>query len=563
MPITNEQLIEAAIKQGLVDAGNVAKLRLRARRDRIGLLEAVTSHYRFPVATLYRALADQRGLPFADFSSPIPPGLLQRLPVALIQFLRVLPVSEDGESVLVATADPDDRATLEAVQRILGRPIRIGLSDPASLDEASERALKELFRRPGGVTTGQPALIIDPVTLFDRIFKEAFLRRASDIHLEPQETGYRVRLRVDGWLQIFQGMGLEEGAGVVSRVKVLAGLDIAEQRAPQDGGFTYRLSRAGDQDAGIDVRVATSPTRWGERATIRLLGLETSDLTLEALGMSQQDMARFRTVIKQPHGIILLTGPTGSGKSTTLYAALREINRPELNILTVEDPIEYVIPGISQIEVGGEKVTFASTLRALLRHDPDVLMVGEIRDGETANVAMRAAITGHLVFSTLHTNSACGVITRLADLGCERFLIGSTLIGVIAQRLVRRLCPRCKRSRPATQEEVELLKAESGIAEIFEPVGCASCLGSGYRGRVGIFETLWIDRMLAQRISHGGTEEDLAGAASGRLTTLFADGCAKVLAGITSMDEVLGVSLQEIDTSGLARGYLPSEQSER
>ncbi len=546
MPITNEQLIEAAIKQGLVDAGNVAKLRLRARRDRIGLLEAVTSHYRFPVATLYRALADLRGLPFVDPGVSPPMDLLKRLPVALIQFLRVLPVSEDGESVLVATADPDDRATLEAVQRILGRPIRIGLSDPASLDEASERALKELFRRPGSVVAGQPALITDPVTLLDRVFKEAFLRRASDIHLEPQETGYRVRLRVDGMLQIFQGLGLEEGAGVVSRVKVLAGLDIAEQRAPQDGGFTYRISRAGDQDAGIDVRVATSPTRWGERATIRLLGLETSDLTLEALGMSQQDMARFRTAIKQPHGIILLTGPTGSGKSTTLYAALREINRPELNILTVEDPIEYIIPGISQIEVGGEKVTFASTLRALLRHDPDVLMVGEIRDGETANVAMRAAITGHLVFSTLHTNSACGAITRLADLGCERFLIGSTLVGVIAQRLVRRLCPRCKRARPATQEEVELLKAEGSIAEIFEPVGCASCLGTGYRGRVGIFETLWIDRMLAQRISHGGTEEDLTGVASGRLTTLFTDGCSKVLSGITSIDEVLGVSLQDI-----------------
>ena len=548
MPITNEQLIEAAIKQGLVDAGNVAKLRLRARRDRIGLLEAVTSHYRFPVATLYRALADQRGLPFADFSSPIPPGLLQRLPVALIQFLRVLPLIEDGGTVLIATADPDDRATLETIERVLGRKIRIALSDPASLDEAAERVLTELSRRPGTGVAPVPAIISDPVILLDRIFKEAFLRRASDIHIEPQETGMRVRMRVDGWLQIYQTLGLEEGAGVVSRIKVLAGIDIAEQRAAQDGGFSYRVPSLGDQDIDIDIRVATSPTRWGERATLRLLGIETSDLTLEALGMLGHDMEKFRTAIKQPHGIILLTGPTGSGKTTTLYAALREINRPELNILTIEDPIEYIIPGISQIEIGGEKVTFATTLRALLRHDPDVLMVGEIRDGETAGVTIRAAITGHLVFSTLHTHSACGAITRLADLGCERYLIGSTLIGIIAQRLVRRLCPRCKRSRPATEGETGLLKTEGEVVKIFEPVGCASCLGSGYRGRVGLFETLWIDKGLAQQISRGATEEGLMEASSGRLTTLFADGCAKVLAGITSLDDVLAANLQDIET---------------
>ncbi|MCG3117791.1 MAG: Flp pilus assembly complex ATPase component TadA [Candidatus Manganitrophus sp. SA1] len=542
MAITDEQLVEVAVKEGLIDAEMVAMLRLRARRDRIALLDAVTSHGRFPVATLYRALADLRRLPFVDLSAlpRLSPSLVQRLPTEMIQFLRVLPISEEGETVLIATADPDDRATLEAVARILGRPVKIALADPTALNEATERALAELSRQP---VTGVAAVAADPVILLDRIFKEAFLRRASDIHLEPYPHGIRVRLRVDGWLQVFQTLGMQEGSGVVSRIKVLAGLDIAEQRAPQDGGFSYRLSRGADRT--VDIRVATSPTRWGERATLRLLGMETSDLTLEAIGMSPQEMIQFRRVIKQPHGLILLTGPTGSGKSTTLYAALREINRPELNILTVEDPIEYVIAGISQIQVDGEKVTFASTLRALLRHDPDVLMVGEIRDAETAGVALKAAMTGHLVLSTLHTHSACGAVSRLADLGCERYLIGSTLAGVIAQRLVRRLCARCKRSRPALAKEAALLKVEGRDVEIYDAVGCASCLGSGYRGRVGLFETLWMDRMLAQRISRGATEEDLAEAASGKFTTLFTDGCAKVLAGITSLDEVLSATLYE------------------
>lgn len=541
MPITDEQLVEVALRQGLIDAETVTAIRLKARRDRIGLIDAVTSHGRFPVATLYRALADLRGIPFIDLSvTPPSPELHQRLPAAMLQFLRVLPVREEGEAIRVATADPDDRATLEAVQRILGRAINVSLADPDALNEAAGRLLALLSHRPGsGVSLPAPAAA-DPVALLDRIFKEAFLRRASDIHLEPQAAGLRVRMRVDGSLQLLQTLLPAEGAAVVSRVKVLGGLDIAEQRAPQDGGFSYRLSRGVAQE--IDIRVATSPTRWGERATLRLLGLETSELTLEAIGMSQRDMAHFRKAIKQPHGLLLLTGPTGSGKTTTLYAALREINRQEVNILTVEDPIEYGISGISQIQVDGERVTFASTLRALLRHDPDVLMVGEIRDAETSGVALKAAMTGHLVFSTLHTHSACGAVTRLADLGCERYLIGSTLIGVIAQRLVRRLCSRCKRPRPATPRESALLGVEGASVEIDEPVGCAGCLGSGFRGRVGLFETLWIDRRLGRLISGGGTEEELAEAAAGEWTTLFADGRAKVLAGLTSFEELLAAA---------------------
>jgi len=548
MPITDEQLVDVAVKRGLITAETVMALRLKARRDRIGLLDAVTSYGRFPVSTLYRALADLRGLQFMNLNEmPDSSEFHRRLPPAIFQFIDVLPVHEEGPIVVVATADPDDQATLDAICRILGRPIQVCLADPEALNQAAGRLLSVLSGRNGLSVSARPLAVADPVALLDRIFKEAFLHRASDIHFEPQAVGLQIRIRVDGALQRFQTLPTGDGSGVVSRIKVLAGLDIAEQRAPQDGGFTYHLPGVANQE--IDIRIATCPTRWGERATLRLLGISTSDLTLEAIGMSTRHVTQFEKIIKQPHGLILLTGPTGGGKTTTLYAALREINRSEINIMTVEDPIEYVIPGISQIHVDGERMTFASTLRALLRHDPDVLMVGEIRDAETADVALKAAMTGHLVFSSLHTHSACGAITRLADLECERYLIGSTLIGVIAQRLVRRLCPLCKKPRPATQEETSLFGAEERTITLYKPEGCANCVGSGFRGRIGLFETLWINKKLGEIISKGGTEAELAESAADSLTSLFTDGKDKVLSGLTSLEEVLTVVLPDHERS--------------
>lgn len=545
MPVSQDELIEAGIAHGLIDRETVSRLRIESRQHRQPLLETVSRHGRFPVAALYRAVAETRGLRFVDLGSTVPPAdLITRLPEALVRRRLVVPYARENGSVWVATADPDDRPTLESIERIFGQPLQLAMADPESLQQAVERALSVRSVR-AGATAAAAAVEFDAVAALEQILSQAFLRRASDVHLEPVPHGMQVRFRIDGRLHThLAGLHPTAAQEIVSRVKVLAGLDIAEQRAPQDGRIGYRPP--GGNDVEIDVRVATVPTRWGERATLRLLASDADDMTLEKLGMSERDLKRFREVICRPYGIILLTGPTGSGKTTTLYAALREINQPHLNILTVEDPIEYLIPGVSQVHVGGtDKVTFASALRALLRHDPDVLMVGEIRDYETADVAIKAAMTGHLLFSTLHTNSACGAVTRLADLGCEPFLVGATLAGAIAQRLVRRLCPRCKRPRRATDVEAELLGASGSGVEICEPAGCARCLGTGYYGRIGLFEPLWVDAELSRLISRGVSEAELIAHTAGSLTTLRADGFAKVLSGTTSLEEVLATTIAD------------------
>ena len=555
MTMTHEQLLDAAVTCGLVDAEAADRLQSTARRQGADLLDLVTTHGRFPVAALYRALAAARDLPFVDLEGAVwSQPLVRRVPESLMVRHQVLPIAQESDGVRVATANPDDGQTISALQRVLGQPIHLAVADPESLASTIRRALAEARPGAAGIAAVPAAAPIDAVAALDRLLKEAFLRRASDIHLEPQDDRLRVRLRVDGRLRAYPAeLGLGEGSSLVSRVKVLSGLDIAEQRAPQDGGFSCTL--AGVQAVRIDIRVATSPTRWGERVTLRLLGLETEDLTLEGLGMSPNDLQVFRTVIRRPHGMILLTGPTGSGKTTTLYAALREINHPDRNILTVENPIEYVVPGISQVQVG-EKVTFASALRSLLRHDPDILMVGEIRDAETADVAIKAAMTGHLVFSTLHANSACAAVSRLQDLECEPYLIGATLIAVIAQRLVRRLCPWCKRARPASAAELTWLGDASGDSpgvkvtppiptdvSLYEPVGCAHCLGSGFRGRIGLFEAFWIDRHISQQIGLGATQAELEMAVAGRMTHLREDGMTKALAGLTSLDDVIAATV--------------------
>jgi type IV pilus assembly protein PilB len=289
---------------------------------------------------------------------------------------------------------------------------------------------------------------------------------------------------------------------------------------------------------GTDIRVATVPSRWGERCTLRILGKETGQLSLKDLGMSGEMLDEFGRAINRPHGMILVTGPTGSGKSTTLYAAIRELQINEVNVLTVEDPIEQTIEGITQVQVSS-KMGFAQALRSFLRHDPDVILVGEMRDRETVDIGLRAAMTGHLVMSTLHTNDSVAAVTRLADIGAERYLIGATLIGVLAQRLARRLCNHCRRKRPAEPEELRVLNLpeDSGV-ELFEPVGCSFCLGTGFLGRIGFFETLWINQDLRLAIAEGVGEREIRRLAS-NLRTLWQDCCHKVLSGDVALAEVL------------------------
>ena len=540
MALTDELLLQAGVATELLDGETVERLRVDARRQRVPVLSKVLAHYRIPVSALHRAVAESRQIPFIDLSAAsIERKLLKKLPGSLIKRKHFLPVQID-QNLMLVTADPDDMAGIASAKRLIGAELPIVMAEPKRLKLMVDNYLATSAMAAVEDNSTVP-LETDLVVLLDTILTEAYLTRASDVHLLTEEEGLRIRLRIDGSLSDYPlAADQSVASGLVSRIKVLAGLDIAEQRQPQDGGFTYHLAAPFDLD--FNIRVATAPTRLGERITMRLLGQESGGLTLTDLGMLEQDLARFNEAIRNPYGMILLTGPTGSGKSTTLFAALQEINKPDINIMTVENPIEYVIDGVSQIQTG-PKISFADALRSLLRHDPDVLMVGEIRDAETADVAVKAAMTGHLVFSTLHTNNAVSAVTRLIDIGCEPFLIGSTMTAVIGQRLVRRLCRHCASKRIATAAERKVLGYADDIIEIFDPVGCAVCQGTGFRGRLGLFETLWFDEQLARMVAKGTDEETLEQAAGDKLRFMWQDGCEKVLRGMTTLEEIQKVAV--------------------
>lgn len=478
----------------------------------------------------------------------IDPACALKVPAALAIRRQVLPFALVDGRVYVACLDPDDRTTLDAVERALRRPICAQRAEAASL----RRALGRIFG--AGSPTGQGAAGTRPrsdadggdsdaegaVALCDELMHAALVRQASDIHIDPMENEVLVRLRVDGELERYRTFPPALLSGVISRFKVLGGMDIAEKRAPQDGRFTHRF---GPTNQTVDIRLASLPTKHGERLTVRLLALGTESLTLERLGMSEGDLECFRAAIDKPHGLILLTGPTGSGKTTTLYAALRRlIGQQELNVLTVEDPIEYAIAGVAQVEVdSADKVTFGKALRSILRHDPDVVMIGEIRDRETADIAIKAALTGHLVLSTLHTNSATSAVTRLADMGVERFLIAATLRLVVAQRLVRRLCPRCRRERAIEPgEALALGLAGDAAATVYDAAGCMYCADRGFVGRVGLFEMLPVDESLSRMIADGADEGALVAELRRRgVPRLVDDALQKAADGVATVDEVL------------------------
>ncbi len=539
MALSDEHIIQAAIQTGLIDPVVLEQLRKQARRKHFPLISLIQAHYRLPMTALYHAVAEQHQIPFLDLAHcHVDSSLLKKLPGQLLRRKHVLPVRKEAVTYLIVS-DPNDRITIDTVQRSVGQVLPVAMSDLHHLTLLIDQSVPAPPGEAATVAGGAP----DLVALLDSIFRDAYLYRASDIHFVMEKQGLRVRLRMDGILRDLPlaARDKDTATGLISRIKVLAGLDIAEQREPQDGGFNYHLAEPIDKE--FTIRVATAPTRYGERITMRLLDQESGSVSLSDLGFLPTDLQRLKNVIHQPYGMILLTGPTGSGKSTTLFAALSEINTPEINIMTVENPIEYVLDGASQIQTG-HKISFADALRSLLRHDPDVLMVGEIRDFETADVAVKAAMTGHMVFSTLHTNNAVSAVTRLIDIGCEAFLIGSVMTAVIAQRLIRRLCPHCRKSRPVSAQEMEWLGMTDAKQEIYDPVGCALCQGSGFQGRLGLFETLWFDEKLARLVAQGGNEEQIEALAvsQNNLKFMWQDGCAKVLDGLTTLEEVRTVA---------------------
>ncbi|NMP04929.1 type II secretion system ATPase GspE [Pseudoalteromonas arctica] len=380
------------------------------------------------------------------------------------------------------------------------------------------------------------------IKLINAMLSEAIKEGASDIHIETFEQELVIRFRVDGVLKEVLKPNRKLASLLVSRIKVMAKLDIAEKRIPQDGRISLRIA-----GRAVDVRVSTMPSSFGERVVLRLLDKNNARLNLEDLGMTADNRALFSDLISKPHGIILVTGPTGSGKSTTLYAGMSQINSRDRNILTVEDPIEYEIPGIGQTQVNAKvDMTFARGLRAILRQDPDVVMVGEIRDLETAQIGVQASLTGHLVMSTLHTNTASGAITRMEDMGVEPFLLSSSLLGVLSQRLVRTLCNTCKEGHTADEHECQLLGVPfESQPTIYRAVGCEECNFNGYRGRTGIHELLVVDETIREMIHNGKGEQSVEKYIRKRSPSIRQDGCSRVLVGRTTLEEVLRVTREE------------------
>ena len=487
---------------------------------------------------------------------------LSSVPIAFARRHGLIGLAGTNGELSVAMADLAQWPQLQVLGKVLRRRIRPIFAPRCQILRAinaayqqqssqAERVIEQLDRdqvmqelqQAGGnedlldVASRAPVIKLVNLVLF-----EAVKRRASDVHVQPYEDRLVVRFRVDGLLHDVFEPPRALHQEIVSRVKVMGGMNIAERRLAQDGRATVEVG-----DRIVDLRIATLPTCFGEQAVIRLLDKSIRLYELTELGMPASAMDAFRRLIHMDHGIVLVTGPTGSGKSTTLYAALQEINSREMNILTLEDPIEYRLEGISQTQVSDKKgMTFASGLRHVLRQDPDIIMVGEIRDGQIAEMAIQSALTGHLVFSTLHTNDAAGAVARMLDLGVEPYLLASSLLGVLAQRLVRRICPECRRPYQPTEQDWRLWAAtqeQLGPGGVFKGAGCGACLESGYRERVGVFELLTVNEAVRELILRRAKASSIkTEAAANGMTTLRADGLAKAVQGITTMDEVARVT---------------------
>ncbi len=511
-------------------------------------------------AQLIRTLGRFFGLPAAlSLEDDLSPDLVRDIPLAYFKNHLACPLKMEGNTLTLALADPRAPALLNDLRILLEvAGIKTILAPPrevvaalnrlyAKQEDDTRSTIEDLDESAAGLSLSELDQAVDlmeattdapVVKLVNSLLVEAIKRRASDIHIEPYRETLKVRYRVDGLLYDVHTPPRRLAAAISSRIKVMADLDIAERRLPQDGRFQIKVA-----DQEIDVRVSVIPTAFGERTVMRLLNKNISLLTLEELGLGAETEARLKRLISSTSGIILVTGPTGSGKSTTLYAALTTINTPEKNILTVEDPIEYQIAGLGQMQVNPAiGLNFATALRSFLRHDPDVLMVGEIRDKETAQISIHASQTGHMVLSTLHTNDAAGAVTRLIDMGIEPFLIASSLSGVLAQRLVRGICPHCRQETEYPEAILGELGLSAADGPFFKGAGCPACFNTGFLGRLGVFELLTVSepirRLVLERASSG---EIVAQAVKQGSTTLRQDGAAKVRAGKTTPEEVLRV----------------------
>ncbi|MHB9132111.1 MAG: type II secretion system ATPase GspE [Armatimonadota bacterium] len=507
------------------------------------------------------AIARRAGIPLVSISErDLDPQVISLIPTELAYKHHSLPLSVHNSSIRVAVANPFNITAAEDIRLVTGLAVELVYANPQEI----RRLIEEYYmRRMIADTTDEEVTILDDdsdeigdlermareatvIKLVNLILRQAVQERASDVHIEPFERCVKVRYRIDGILHEISSPPRRLQSAITSRLKIMANLDIAERRIPQDGRIKSRI--AGSE---IDIRVSTVPTLYGESVVLRLLNRSAMNYSLEQVGMMPRQLKKLEKLITLPHGMVLATGPTGSGKTTTLYAALREAYSPEKKILTIEDPIEYQLDGVNQIQVHPKiGLTFANGLRHILRQDPDIIMVGEIRDPETAEIAIHAALTGHLVFSTLHTNDAASAVTRLLEMGVEPYLVASSVEAVIAQRLVRVICPNCKEVRKDTDEVFSRLEGSgfdlSRVHKLYRGRGCDQCKQSGYKGRTGIYELLVMDKALRPMVLQHAPASVIRDSARQRgMHLLRDDGWAKVLSGITTVEEVVRVTRQD------------------
>ena len=503
-----------------------------------------------------RALSDYTRIPLYDGNGTqaVEPGVVRLVPEKMARRAGVMPLFRNGSNeLLLACNGPVAGIMLQNISRLAKTPVKLVL--------VTERRLRKLqqmaYARETDTTiafTGQPSESDDinlVVEMLEKLVVRAITRsNVSDIHCEPETDGFLIRFRADGMLQRVESLPRNLGQKMISRIKVLAGMDIAENRAPQDGSFVFRPTRLAVEIDPVNVRVSVLPVQYGEKAVLRLLPPHDEHVRLDSLGMDARTLEQMQRILASPHGLILVTGPTGSGKSTTLYGGLQMLRSETKNITTLEDPVELTMRMVNQTQVdGGARLGFASGLRSILRQDPDIIMVGEIRDQDTLRVSLRAAITGHMVLSTLHTNDSPSAFSRLLDMGGEPFLVAVSVRAVLAQRLVRLVCPHCKEQQAVTRAELDMLGLEdipegSFMVQRSRPP-CELCAGKGYSGRVGLFELLVVDDEIKDMIMHGATATEIAraGRASGTYHTLMEDGVEKIRLGLTTPEEVLRVTM--------------------
>jgi len=547
VPANDEYTLEILKDAGLVTAEQVADASVRC--GGVGVVDLLLKDGAVSAEQLARTLALQNGMGFIDLSKVTQtPELLAQLPAETARRYRTVPVSEHDGSLVLAISDPLDFEAFDSLGFVLNRPVEFVCAVPSLI---AEKMALLYPREPEGfginfpTEEGEESEDDAPIIqLVSSLLFEAQNNRASDIHIEPLEKSLRVRFRIDGNLQEVQSPPKKLQGAIISRLKIMTGsMSIAEKRVPQDGRIQIRLG-----EKTVDLRVSTVPTVHGESVVMRILDKSSLVLGLPELGFLSDDQAMFERLVKLPDGIILVTGPTGSGKTTTLYACLNYMNRPDRKIITVEEPVEYQMTGINQVQVNAEVgMTFPAALRSMLRQAPNIIMVGEIRDKETAQIAINASLTGHLVLSTLHTNDAPSAVARLVDIGVQPFLVSSALRAVMAQRLVRKLCPHCKIPCELTEYETRSLNLDASQLSKATPmasVGCEKCRGKGFRGRMGIFEIFVVDDEIRQMINRSATTLQIRHRTRELgMRTLREDGIRKVLAGLTTAEEVISSTM--------------------